>query len=176
MDRTPSLIERAIARMRMAADAATGDGFSPARGMAAVQWPVAIALAAVIALGPLLTLIGASAIERDARREAAAVIAQAAPRVAAATASRAARASLRSATYEAPVAVWLDRVARVLPADARIAVMRRRGATIDLQLSTPDPDRLRGALRREPMLAGFREVDQRRAGAVLLVTLRRTVG
>jgi hypothetical protein len=142
---------------------------------APVDWRLAAALAALIALGPLVTIVGAAVIEHGARAEAARLTAQAAPRLKAEAREQAARAALRGAARDAGVAVWLDRVAAAIPADARVARMAREAdGALELEISTPDPDLLRDALRRDPALAGFRETGQRRAGAMIAVRLRYT--
>lgn len=139
-----------------------------------LDWRLATALAGLIALGPLATIVGAAALERDARAEAARVEAKAAPQLKAETREKAARASLRAAAHDPGVAIWLDRVAAAIPVDARVARMTKAAdGALELEISTPDPDLLRGALRRNPALTGFRETGQRRAGAMIAVTLRR---
>lgn len=139
-----------------------------------VDWRLAAALAAVIALGPLTTIVGAGVMERNAQAEAARLTAQAAPRIKAQAREKAAREALRTAARDAGVAVWLDRVAAAIPADARVARMAKAAdGAIELEITAPDPDLLRGALRRDPALAGFRETGQRRTGAMIAVTLRR---
>lgn len=141
---------------------------------AAIDWRRAAGLAALIALGPLLTIVGAGMIERNAQAEAARLTAAAAPRVKAETRDQEARAVLRSAVRDAGLAVWMDRLAAVIPADARVARMdKAAGGVIEIVIATPDPDLLRAALRRDPALTGFRETGQRRAGALIAVTLRR---
>ena len=140
-----------------------------------VNWRLAVALAALIALGPLATIVGAGLIERAARAEAVRLSAQAAPRIKAETQAREARAALRSAVRDAGVAVWLDRLAAAIPADARLARMGKAAdGAIEIEITAPDPDLLRTALRRDPALTGFRETGQRRAGAMIAVTLRRS--
>ena len=140
-----------------------------------LDWRLAAGLAALIALGPLVTIVGAGLIERSARAEAAALTAQAAPRLKAEAQARNARAVLRETVRDAGVAVWFDRLAAVIPADARVARMGKAAdGAMEIEITAPDPDLLRAALRRDPALAGFRETGQRRAGAMIAVTLRRT--
>lgn len=160
-----SLIDRVVRRLSRA---------SAVPGRAGVDWRFAAALIALIALGPLATIMGAGVLARSARGEAAAVQAQIAPRLAARRAARDARDGLRRLVQVPPAAVWIDRMAAALPADARIArIARGPDGAIELDVTTPDPDAARRALRRARDLAGFREVGQRRAGAVMLVTYRR---
>ncbi len=139
-----------------------------------VDWRRAGALAALIALGPLLTIVGAGVIERNAQAEAARLTVQAEPRLQAEAREREARAALRGAVRDAGAAVWMDRLAAAIPADARVARMNRAAdGAMEIEITAPDPDLLRAALRRDPALAGFRETGQRRAGAMIAVILRR---
>jgi hypothetical protein len=139
-----------------------------------LDWRLAGGLAALIALGPLATIVGAGVIERGALAETARLNAQAAPRLKAEAQVRDARAALRGAARDPGVAVWLDRLATTIPADARVARMAKTAdGAIEIEITASDPDLLRAALRRDPALAGFREVGQRRAGAMIAVTLRR---
>lgn len=139
-----------------------------------VEWRLAAGLAAVIALGPLATITGAGLLERGAQAETAQLTARAAPRLKAEARARDARATLRDAVRDAGVAVWLDRVAAAIPEDARVARMGKTAdGAMEIEITAPDPDLLRTALRRDPALAGFRETGQRRAGAMIAVTLRR---
>lgn len=163
-----SLIDRAVQRLSSAGQTRAR------RAVPAIDWRFAMALAALIALGPLLTIVAAGVLERSVRAETAQLARQAASKVDAAAADRAARDLLRSAVREVPVAVWLDRAAVALPGDARLSRMVRRadgGMTFDV--TAPDPDLVRAALRRDPRFAGFRETAQRRAGAMILVTYER---
>lgn len=139
-----------------------------------VDWRLAAGLAALIALGPLATIVGAGLIERGARAEAARLAARVAPRLKAEARVRAARDVLRDAARDAGVAVWLDRLAAAIPGDARVTRMSKAAdGSMEIEVTAPDPDVLRTALRRNPALAGFRETGQRRAGAMIAVTLRR---
>lgn len=139
-----------------------------------VDWRLAAGLTALIALGPLVTTMGAGMLERSAQAEANALTVQAAPRLKAEAQARDARTTLRGAVRDAGVAVWLDRLAAAIPADARVARMGKAAdGAIEIEITAPDPDLLRAAMRRDPALAGFREIGQRRAGAMIAVTLRR---
>lgn len=174
-EKQQSLVDRAVRRLSPSAKVADPDGSPPVeRAMPAIDWRIAAALAALIALGPLLTIVGAQLLSGRASAEAAALRRQAAPQVQQGSADRAARGLLRDAVRDAPLAVWLDRTARVLPADARVVGMTRSaGGRIELEVLAPDPDQMRGALRADPAFAGFRETGQRRAGAMILITYRR---
>ncbi|WP_343521020.1 hypothetical protein [Sphingomonas sp.] len=167
METRDSLADRMAQRFAAAAPPVAPRARGP------VNWRLAAALTSLIALGPLATIVGSGLLERAARTEAARLTAQAAPRLKVEARGQAARAALRGAVRDAGVAVWLDRVAAAIPADARVARMARAAdGAFELEISTPDPDLLRGALRGDPALAGFRETGQRRAGATIAVTLR----
>lgn len=159
---------------RMARRLTVREPRAPSPEGAKVDWQRAGGLAALIALGPLLTIVGAGVIEWNAQAEVARLTAQLAPRMKAEARERAARAVLRSAVRDAGVAVWMDRLAAAIPADARVARMARTAdGAFEIEITAPDPDLLRAALRRDPALAGLRETGQRRAGAMIAVTLRR---
>lgn len=163
-----SLIDRAVRRLSAA------DPAPPAPPRPAIDWRFASALGGLIALGPLLTIVGAGMLERDARAAAARLLARAAPRIQAAAADRAARDMLRAAADEAPMAVWLDRAAAALPMEARLVRMGRAAdGRQAFDVLAPDPDPVRNAIRRDPAFAGFREHGQRRAGAMILISYRR---
>lgn len=163
-----SLIDRAMTRVPSVPRAALRRWQS-----AAIDGRFALAIAALIALGPLATIVGSGVIERTVRAETRALGVAAAPRLRAEQADRAARTRLRRAVRAVPVAIWLDRAARILPGDARVSrVARLPDGTIELDVTAPDPDSLRAAIRRDPAMAGFREVVQRRAGAMILVRWR----
>lgn len=170
MDTQDSLADRMAQRL------AAREPRAPRPANGPVDWRLAAGLAALIALGPLATIVGAGLIEHNARTEAARLNAQMAPRLKAEARVRAARDMLRNATRDAGAAVWLDRVAAAIPGDARVARMGKAAdGSMEIEVTAPDPDVLRAALRRDPALAGFRETGQRRAGAMIAVTLRRAV-
>lgn len=159
---------------RMAQRLAAREPRAPRPAGGPVDWRLAAGLAALIALGPLATIVGAGAIDRSARAEAARLTAQAAPRLKAEVRAREARAILRKAARDTGLAGWLDRLAVAIPADARVArIGKATDGAMEIEITAPDPDLLRAALRRDPALAGFRETGQRRAGAMIAVTLRR---
>ncbi|MEG3179679.1 hypothetical protein [Sphingomonas sp. LT1P40] len=166
-DERDSLIDRAARRLAVA------DVRAPRAAWAGVDWRFAAALAGVIALGPLATIVGAGVLERSVRAEAVRLETAASPRMKVEARERAAREMLRTAARDATVAVWLDRVAAALPSDVRVVGMAKLAdGGMALEVSTPDPDLLRGRLRRNPALAGLRETGQRRSGAMIVVTLR----
>ncbi len=141
--------------------------------MPAADIRFAAALAGAIALGPLLTIAAAGAVRESVERERAELKAKVEARFADERARSAAAALLRSAVRGAPLAVTLDRIARALPADARlVSGARDAGNGLRIEVATSDPDRLRGMLRRDPLFAAMREIGQRRtADARVVVTL-----
>lgn len=166
-----SLIDRMTERLSPSA------ALAPEReaGRPVIDWRFAAALAGVVALAPLLTIVGAGMLERDALATAQRLRVEAAPRLAATAQDREARETLHSAVRRLPVAVWLDRAARALPGDTRVTRMAQGAdGAVEIEITAPDPDQVRTALRRDPAFAGFREAGQRRAGALILVTYRRT--
>lgn len=168
MDKQDSLADRMAQRL------AAGKPRIPRLSAGPIEWRLALALAAVIALGPLATIVAAGVVEQIARADAKQLTVQAAPRLKAEASARAARAALREAVRHPGAAILLDHVAAAIPADARVARMRKAAdGTMEIEITAPDPDLLRAAMRRDPVLAAFRETGQRRAGAMIAVTLRR---
>jgi len=168
MDKQDSLADRMAQRL------AAGAPRAPRLPDGPVDWRLALALAALIALGPLATITGAALIERSARVEAAQLTAQTALRLKAEAGAQAARTALREAVRHPGAAILLNHVAAAIPADARVARMRKAAdGAMEIEITAPDPDLLRAAMRRDPALAAFRETGQRRAGAMIAVTMRR---
>lgn len=135
-------------------------------------WEAAAAVAVLIALAPLLTIAGARLITRHERAEVARLVSDLAPRLAAEQAAQAARREIAAAVAHPPMATTLDSLARVLPPDATLFRAERtaKGA-LDLEVTTPDPDRLRAAIRRAPEFAGLRDSGQRQGDGAMLVSL-----
>ncbi|WP_294265484.1 hypothetical protein [uncultured Sphingomonas sp.] len=123
-------------------------------------------LALMLPLGPILTTFGAN---------------QLAARVAAAPAETGASADDRAELHAlarlgpAGFAPTLDRIARLLPPEARlvsVAVDRGEGeAALTAEIATADPDRLRAALSRDPSGPKLRAVGERRGDGVLIVSV-----
>lgn len=161
-----SLIDRAVQRLSQPAVAHE----APPPG---TDWRFAVALAALIALAPLATIVGARLLERRERAAAEGLLVQTAPQRNAVAAERDSRRRFNRAVRGATVAVWLDRLAASLPADTRLSRMTRlEDGRIEVDILAPDPDTLRGALRRSATLSFLREAGQRRSEAMTLVTLR----
>lgn len=159
----PSLVDRlrtALARPRVEPTSA-GAG-----------WRAGVTLALLLAVGPLATLAGARMLEDRALAEARALAATAAPRLAGEKAQAAARGIL-SPLLSAPVAAaTLDGLARALPADAALMRAERTSdGRLAIDAVAPDPDRLRAALRRDPLTVPLRDRRQRQSEAGLVVTL-----
>ncbi|MFL9842646.1 hypothetical protein ABS767_16870 [Sphingomonas sp. ST-64] len=141
----------------------------------AIDVRFAFALTALIALGPLLTIAGAGWLRADAQRDAEALRAQGQARFDAEGAQRSAALQFRDAVRRPTVAVTLDRIARVVPDDARLAaVAREADGTLRIEIATSDPDPLRTALRRDPLFAAMRETGQRRTADGRVVVVMRT--
>ncbi|MFV0624483.1 hypothetical protein ACBY01_10795 [Sphingomonas sp. ac-8] len=138
----------------------------------AYRWPAAFAL--LLAAGPALTWAAATVAEHRTRAEIAALTPQAAPRLARARADAATRAGWAPLLAQPGVAATLERLAAALPADDRLARVAYDG-TLEVAVLSADPDALRGALRRDPLLARLREVGQQRGDAAIRVTLRGTL-
>jgi hypothetical protein len=130
------------------------------------------ALVLLIAAGPALTLAGATLLEHRARTEIAALSPAAEPVLARARADAATRAAWAPLLDRAALGTTIERLAASLPADDRLAsVASRTDGTLDVTILTADPDALRDALRREPVLAQLREAGQQRGDAAMRVTL-----
>ena len=140
------------------------------------EWRVGLAVAALIALGPLATILGANMLAGGARTEARLLQAKVAPRVAAEGANARARDELAAVLRRPGAGQVLEAVARVLPPEASLVRAERNGdGLIELEVSTPDPDKLRAALRREPLLSGLRDSGQRQGDAAMIVAFREAV-
>jgi hypothetical protein len=141
---------------------------SPAR-----EWRVAAGVAVLLALGPAATMIGANLLTEAARAESRRLQARAAPRVAAEREAESERARLAAALRRPGVGAVIEAAARALPPEAALVRAERDAdGLIELEVSTPDPDKLRAALRREPLLAGLRDSGQRQADAAMVVSFR----
>jgi hypothetical protein len=134
---------------------------------------LALAVALLIAAGPLATLVGAELLARQARSATAALDARLAPRMAAERDAEQARAAMRAMVAQPTLGATLDAVARALPADAAV-VRAERGpdGALELEVSALDPDQLRPALRVLPGIGTFRNVGQRQNGAAMIVSFR----
>lgn len=139
---------------------------------AANQWKLAAALGGLIAAGPLLTLGGAILLTSGVNREIAKLRHQAEPRIARAERVQAERGQLAAALGRPTLAATLDALARALPPDATLVRLERNSrGLLTAEVATPDPDRLRTALREEPALALLRDAGQRQGDAMMVVAL-----
>ena len=153
-DPAPSLAEQLAAAARRAP---SGPGDRRTLG-----W----ALALLLPLGPILTGLGANRL---------------AVRIAADTPDAGPGAASRTERHELArlgaggFAPTLDRIARLLPPEARlvsVAVDRIEGEeALTAEIATADPDRLRAALSRDPSSAKLRTVGERRGDGVLIVSV-----
>lgn len=133
---------------------------------------VAMAVALLLALGPILTIAGAYATARGIRAETAALAREAAPKLAAAREAEDARTELRALLATPTLGATLDGLARALPVEATATSAERRAdGTLTVEVATADPDRLRAALRRDSATAGLRDAGQRRGDSAMLVML-----
>jgi hypothetical protein len=134
--------------------------------------PWLAALALLLAAGPALTWAGAALLTQRTRAEIATLAPQATPLLARARADAATRDVLTPLLDRAPLGTMLDRLASTLPTDDRLAsVASNQDGTLRVVVLTADPDALRTALRREPVLAQLKEAGQQRDEATLRVTL-----
>lgn len=132
------------------------------------DWRVGAAIAGLLALVPLAviaiaTLLAIGTEDRTAARTRTEAVALA--RIAEAQ-------RLRTVLRRPTVGATLEALARALPAEARLRrVARNADGALVVEVATADPDRLRAALRREPLTAGLRDVGQQGGPGGLLVTL-----
>lgn len=161
-----SLTDRLIRRTARAAQTRPG--------LAAPDIRLALALAGLVALGPLFALVGATMLRAGVEAENRALEKQLRTRDAPRAARDAAAASLRDAVRQPALVATLDRLTRALPDDARlVSVARESNGQLQIEISASDPDLLRGALRRDPLFISLRESGQRRTpDARVVVTLR----
>lgn len=145
-----SLIERVAVRLR------GGDW----RVGAAVTGLLALVPLAVIAVATLMAIGIEDRIAARTRTEAVAL-------------ARIAEAErLKAVIARPPVGATLEALARALPAEARLRrVARGVDGALIVEVATADPDRLRAALRREPLTARLRDVGQQGGPGGLIVTL-----
>lgn len=130
-------------------------------------------VALLIAAGPLATLLGANMLAADARADARRLGAGLAPRIAQRRAVEQARDQMGAAIAQPMLGVTLEAIARALPADATVLrAERMRDGALELDISAPDPDQLRPALRSLPGIGRFRNVGQRRSDAGMIVSFR----
>ena len=142
--------------------------------LAVTDVKLAVALAAIIALAPLLTIVGANMLRVGGEADNRVAERQLRSRLAPQAARREGAAALRDAVRQPALVATLERLARTLPDDARlVSAARTADGRVEIEVSASDPDQLRGALRRDPALAAMRETGQRRTqDARVVVTLR----
>ncbi len=134
---------------------------------------VAVAVALLIAAGPLVTLLGADLLAGRARSDAARLSAGLAPRMAAEHGAEQARVQMGAAIARPMLGSTLEAVARALPANAAVVrAERMRDGALELEIATPDPDQLRPALRSLPRIGTFRNTGQRRGDTGMVASFR----
>lgn len=137
------------------------------------DWWIAGAVAALIAAGPLATILGANLLAGGIGKDVQHLREQAAPRAAAAQAAAKERAALVALLRQPGVGASLEALARALPADAALVRVERNAAgLLEVDLTAPDPDRLRAALHREPALARLRDTGQQQGELAMTISLR----
>ena len=133
----------------------------------------ALLVAGLIALGPVLTIAGAQMLTARERAQTARIEAQLAPRTARRADAERTRDQLASVIARPPLATTLDALARALPKEASLVrADRSADGVLQLDVRAPDPDALRGALRRAPAFARLREMGQQRGDAAMIVSWR----
>lgn len=136
-------------------------------------WGVAAAFGALIAAGPLLTLVGADMLAAHEKRASLALQNKLAPRLQAEASARTARTALANAAGRASSGEVLEILAGVLPAEASVTrIERTADGGLELDVAGGDPDGLRAAIRRAPEFAGMRNTSQRRTDAAMIVSMR----
>lgn len=137
------------------------------------EWWIAGAVAALIAAGPLATIIGASLLANGTNAAVQKLREQTAPRTAATQSAARERAALVALLRSPGLGESVEALARALPADASLERVERNAAgLLEVDLTAPDPDRLRAALRREPALARLRDTGQQQGELAMTISLR----
>jgi len=133
----------------------------PPRVASRAEWIGAGMLALLLAAGPLATLLLANRLTARAEAATAVLRERVEPRRAAEAARLRARAELAAMLARPGPSATVEALARALPEDAVLRRVARGGdGALAVEVFTPDPDRLRTALRRAPELAGLRETGQ----------------
>ncbi len=133
---------------------------------------MAAGIALLLAAAPLAVIAGSALLRPGVEAEAEALRPNARPRMLAARDALRGRLALRALLRQPTLATVIDRLAAVLPEGARVARAERGSSgTLTIVVVTPDPDQLRRALRREPILAALRDRGQRQAEGGMTVTL-----
>jgi hypothetical protein len=137
------------------------------------DWWIAGAVGALIAMGPAATILGADLLAGGVRAQVVQLREQAAPRAATAQTAARERAELVALLRRPGLGETAEALARALPAEASLLRVERNAAgLLEVDLTAPDPDKLRAALRREPALARLRDAGQQRGELAMTVSLR----
>lgn len=164
----PSLAGRLATRIRRGG---RGDGKDPGGGTASPR--IVVALAVLVAAGPLATIAGAMWLRAGLVQDTARMEAQLAPHRLEEQRRARVREVLGVAMARPGPAALLDELAAALsPEDTLARAERTAEGNLELEVATSDPDALRSALRRQPALAQLRDVRQREGEGRTLVLLR----
>ena len=145
----------------------------PAMPRGRCEWWVAVAVGALIAAGPAATILGADLLAGGVRADVTKLREQVAPSAAAAQTAAKERSELVALLRRPGLGATAEALARALPADASLVRVERNAAgLLEVDLTAPDPDRLRAALRREPALARLRDAGQLQGELAMTVSLR----
>lgn len=138
---------------------------------AGIGWRAEAGVAALLVSAPLLTIGGAWWIERQVRNDTAEIARSAAPRLAVARDRAAALATLTGLLARPSFGATIETLARTLPADVTLTKATWVEGRLRIEVAAPDPDRLRIALRRDPVTAGLRDAGQSRGDGGMIVVL-----
>jgi hypothetical protein len=132
------------------------------------DWRVGAAVAVALALVPLAVAGAATVMALRVEDRVAARKRQDAVGLA----RVAARKRLQIVLAQPGVGATLTGLARALPSESTVRrVARDEGGVLTVEVATSDPDRLRAALRRDPVTSRLRDVAQQGGLAGLIVTL-----
>lgn len=144
------------------------------RGGLPQAWKLSAALAALIALAPIVTIAGASILIAREKVAVAKLNTTVAPRVAAEQQRRDAHIALEAIVERPPLGSVVEGFARGLPSEASILRLEQSAdGALEAEVRGGDPDALRAAIRREPSLAAMRNTNQRQTEAGMVITMRR---
>ena len=144
----------------------------PSARWSRADWQVAAGIALLLAAAPIATWAGAILLRPGVEAQVEVLRAQADPRIRADRDAARGRQVLRALLREPALGTAIDRLAAALPDGSQLVRAERKpDGALAVDIFTPDPDRLRSALRREPILAGLRDRGQRRSEAGMVVTL-----
>lgn len=154
----PSLAERV--RLFVSSGDSAGSG-----------WKAGVVVGVLLAAAPSLTWAGARVLEARVRADSAAILRAAQPRLASGRMVAAGRETLATVLRRPGIGATLEAIARALPAEASLVRAERAAdGRLSIDVAAPDPDRVRAALRREPLTDDLRNVAQRAGDGAMVVT------